>query len=94
MDIEDEMLRFIVQLLAGRVLRKCKPTEVPIVAVDLAAQEKDEKSYNWCLYLLNQFMEDYVGAQENNQLFHYSWLLVLITFVSWEEPKHNKFLPV
>jgi hypothetical protein len=39
-------------------------------------------------------MEECVGAQEHNQPFHYSWLLVLIAFVSWKEPKHNEFLPV
>jgi hypothetical protein len=36
-EIEDKALRFIVQLLARRVLRKCRPTEVPAAAVELAA---------------------------------------------------------
>lgn len=80
-DIEDEALQFTIQLLAGCVLRKYRPTEVPAVAMELITQEKDEKLYNWCLYLLNQFMEDYVGAHENNHPFHYSWLLVLMAFV-------------
>lgn len=93
-DIEDEALRFTVQLLVGWVLRKCRPTKVPATVVDLAAQEKDGKPYNWCLYLLNQFMEDCTGAQEHNQPLHYSWMLVLLTFVMWKETKHNTFLPV
>lgn len=52
-DIKDDVLRFTVQLLAGHVLRKCRPTKVPTTAVDLAACAKEGKYYNWCLYLLN-----------------------------------------
>ena len=45
-DIKDEALRFTVQLLVGRVLRKCRPTKVPTIAVEVVAQEKDGKPYN------------------------------------------------
>ena len=34
-DIQDQALRFIVQLLAGQVLRKFQPNEVPPRAIDL-----------------------------------------------------------
>ena len=34
-DIHDQALRFIVQLLAGHILRKCRPNQVPIVAIEL-----------------------------------------------------------
>jgi hypothetical protein len=94
LDIEDEALMFTVQLLARHVLRKCRPTKVPTAAMELATSTKEEKPYNWCLYLLNQLMEDCVGTQEHNQPFHYSWLLVLIAFVKWKELKHSEFLPV
>ena len=73
---------------------KCRPIEVPVAAVELAACAKEGKQYNWCLYLLNQFMEDCISAQEHNQLFHYSWLLVLIAFVTWKESKNSEFIPV
>ena len=39
-------------------------------------------------------MEDCVGAQEYNQPLHYSWLLVLMAFVMWKEPKYSEFLSV
>lgn len=44
--IEDEMLRFIVQLLDGHVLRKWRPTKVPTTTVDLEAFAKEGKPYN------------------------------------------------
>lgn len=93
-DIEDETPRFTVQLLVGHVLRKCRPTEVLAAVVELATCAKEGKQYNWCLYLLNQFMADCIGTQENNQPFHYSWLLVLLEFLMWKEPKHSEFLHV
>lgn len=36
-DIEDEALRFTVQLLVGHVLRKCRPNEVPATTIELTA---------------------------------------------------------
>ena len=39
-------------------------------------------------------MEDYKVAQEHNHLFHCSWLLVLMAFVTWKEQKHMQFLIV
>ena len=51
--IEDDIVRFIVQLLAKRLLRTCRPTEVPATVVDLAHCVKEGVEYNWSLYLLN-----------------------------------------
>jgi hypothetical protein len=62
-DIKDEALRFTVQFLDGCVLRRCRPTKVPVAVVELAAYAKEGKQYNLFLYLLNQFMEDCAGAQ-------------------------------
>lgn len=91
-DIEDHTLRFTVQLLAGRVLRKCRPNEVPAGVVDLTLHAKDGKPYNWCLYLLNQLMDDCRATQERNQFFHYSWLLIIMAFVTWKEMNHSQFV--
>ena len=63
-------------------------------AIDLATHSKEGKQYNWCLYLLDQFMGDCKAAQESNQLFHYSWLIILMAFVTWKEPSHTQFLTV
>ena len=42
-DIQNQALRFTVQLLAGWVLRKCQPNEVLTRAIDLVAQAKEGK---------------------------------------------------
>lgn len=42
-DIEDRALQFTVQLLVGRVLRKCRPNEVPTWAIDLSTHVKEGK---------------------------------------------------
>ena len=64
--IEDDMVQFTIQLLAGRLLRTCHPTEVPAIVVDLAHCVKEGVEYNWSLYLLNQFIEDCKAAQETS----------------------------
>ena len=42
-DIEDHALRFTIQLLPGRVLRKCRPNEVPTREIDLVMHVKEGK---------------------------------------------------
>lgn len=39
-------------------------------------------------------MDDCKVVQESNQQFHYTWLLILMTFVTWNEPSHTQFLTV
>ena len=41
---------------------------------------------NWLTYLLNELLEDAADAQEKGNILNYSWLLILISFVAWEEP--------
>ena len=60
--------------------------------IELADTARDGVQYNWVLYLLNQFTEDYIAAQDQNQPFHYAWLLILIGFVGWKESKQGIFL--
>ena len=64
--IEDDMVWFTVQLLAGRLLHTCRPTEVPATVVDLDHYVKEGVEYNWSLYLLNQFIEDCKAVQETS----------------------------
>ena len=89
--IEDKPLWFTVQLLAGWVLRKCKPNQVSGPAIELADTAKDGVQYNWALYLFHQFTDDCIAAQDHNQLFHYAWMLILIGLVGWKEPKQGIF---
>lgn len=37
-------------------------------------------------------MKDCIAVQDQNQPFHYAWLLILIGFVGWKEPKQGIFL--
>ena len=37
-------------------------------------------------YLLNELLVDVEESQEKGTTFHYSWLLILISFVAWSEP--------
>ena len=41
---------------------------------------------NWSQSLLNELLKDVDEVQEKGSAFHYSWLLILISFVAWEEP--------
>ena len=47
---------------------------------------------NWSTFLVNDFMEYYKEAQEKSQLFHYTWLLILIVLVAWREMDEFQFL--
>ena len=60
--------------------------------IELADIARDGLQYNWALYLLNQFIEDCIATQDQNQPFHYAWLLILIGFVGWKEPNQGIFL--
>jgi hypothetical protein len=39
---------------------------------------------NWVKYLVNQLKLDYHEAQDQGYEFHFSWLMILITFTAWE----------
>ena len=47
---------------------------------------------NWSTFLVNDFMEYYKEVQEKSQLFHYTWLLILIVLVAWREMDEFQFL--
>jgi hypothetical protein len=45
----------------------------------------------WASYLVNQLEKNCREAQDQVYEFHFSWLLILITFISWEMPKGVTF---
>jgi hypothetical protein len=49
---------------------------------------------NWVKYLVNQLELDCREAQDQGYEFHFSWLLILITFVAWEMPEGATFLDI
>jgi hypothetical protein len=42
---------------------------------------------------LKFFLEECKDAQDLGSEFHYSWLLILIALMGWQEPTYNLVLP-
>ena len=49
---------------------------------------------NWVQYLMNQLQLDCRGVQDQGYEFHFSWLLILITFIAWDMPEGATFLDI
>jgi hypothetical protein len=52
------------------------------IVVDLAGKCVECIQMNWAKYLVNQMELDYREAQDHGYEFHFSWFLILITFVA------------
>jgi hypothetical protein len=91
-DINDPLTRFATRLLGCKLTRKCRKEEVPMRVVAATTQCVKGSSMIWAPYLLNFFLEDCKDAQYWGSEFHYSWLLILIALVGWQEPTYNVFL--
>jgi hypothetical protein len=72
------------QLITGKLVRKNRPTQVTGFVVDLAGKCIEGLQMNWVSYLVNQLEQDCREAQDQGYEFHFSWLLILITFIAWE----------
>jgi hypothetical protein len=46
---------------------------------------------NWDNDLVNELEKDCCKAQDFGYEFHYSWLIILITFVTWKMPEGSTF---
>jgi hypothetical protein len=46
---------------------------------------------NWASYLVNQLEKYFQKVQDQGYEFHFSWLLILITFIAWEMPEGATF---
>jgi hypothetical protein len=51
--------------------------------VDLTGKCVEGMQMNWVSYLVNDLEKDYCEAQDQGYEFHFSWLLVLIAFVTF-----------
>jgi hypothetical protein len=79
------------KILACKLLRKCRREEVPAGVVAVAAQCAEGTTVSWAPYLLNLFLDDCKDAQDLGTEFHYSWLITLIAFMGWKEPRYVVF---
>ena len=84
--IQEKNIRFAAEILACKIMRKCRPTKVPAPVTRIAINCAEGYSYNWAAYIAKEFLEDARDAQEKGRPFHYSWLIVLIALVGWKEP--------
>jgi hypothetical protein len=91
-DINDPATKFSTNLMACKLLRKCRKEEAPTGVIEVVVQCAKGVVLSWAPYLLNQFLIDCRDAQDNGTKFHYSWLLILIALVGWKEPKFSSFL--
>jgi hypothetical protein len=82
--IQNGAVHLACQLIAGKMVRKNRPTQVTGFVVDLAGKCVEGLQMNWVKYLVNQLELDCREAQDQGYEFHFSWLLILITFVAWE----------
>jgi len=81
--INNVVTSFTEKLMAFKLLRKCRKEEALAGVIEVSVQCTKGVMFRWEPYLLNQFLIDYMDAQDNGTDFHYSWLLILITFVGW-----------
>jgi hypothetical protein len=87
-------MRLECQLIAGNIVRKNIPMWVTGFVVDLTGKCMEGLQMNWVKYLVNQLELDYHEAQDQDYVFHFRWLLILITFVSWEMLEGATFLEI
>jgi hypothetical protein len=89
--ISDDCVKFAMQVLACKLLRKCRRDQVPAGAITVTEKCVEGVQMNWETFLVNQFQIDYREAQDRGMEFHYAWLLILIALVAWREPKTHNF---
>jgi hypothetical protein len=78
-------------LIVGKLVHKNRPTQVIRFVVNLARKCAEGLQMNWAQYLVNQLELDCREAQDQGYEFHFSWLLILINFITWELPEGATF---
>jgi hypothetical protein len=90
--IESGAVCLACQLIAGMLTCKNRPTQVSGFVVDLAGKCAKGQQMNWEKYLVNQLEVDCREASDQGHEFHFSWLVILISFVTWELSEGSTFL--
>jgi hypothetical protein len=89
--IQDGTVCLAFQLITGKLVRKNRPTQVTGFVVDLAGKCIEGVQMNWASYLVNELEKDCREAQDQGYEFHFSWLLILIAFFTWDMPEGATF---
>ena len=61
--IQEQHIHFAAELLSCKVIRKCRPTEVPAPVIRIAINYAEGYHYNWAEYVAKEFLEDTRDAQ-------------------------------
>ena len=92
--IQDGAMRLACQLIVGMLVRKNHPTQVTGFVVYLIGKCVEGMQMNWASYLDNELEKNYREAQDQGYEIHFSWLLVLMAFVTWKMLEGETFLEV
>jgi hypothetical protein len=84
-------MRLACQLIIGNLVRNKHPIQVTRFVVDLAGKCVKGMQMNWESYLVNELEKDCREAQDQGYEFHFSWLLILIEFFTWEMMEGETF---
>jgi hypothetical protein len=82
--IQDGAVHLDCQLIASKIVRKNRPTQVTGFVVDLMGKCVEGMQMNWVSYLVNELEKDCCEAQDQGYEFHFNSLLILIAFVTWD----------
>ena len=81
------MVRLAAKILSCKQLGNMRHIECTTRAIEIMEQCAVGVIFNWSQYLLNELIDDAKQAQvEDKAKFHYSWLLILISFSLWSDP--------
>jgi hypothetical protein len=89
--IQRDVVCLSCQLIIGKIFHKNRPTQVTGFVVEIAGKCAEGLQMNWAKYLVNQLELDCREAQDLGYELHFSWLLILITFITWDMPEGVTF---
>jgi hypothetical protein len=92
--IHNGAVRLAHHLITRNLVRKNRPKQVTGFVVDLTGKCVERLQINWAKYLVNQLELDCREAQNQGYEFHFSRLLILIAFTTWEMPEGVTFLDI
>jgi hypothetical protein len=92
--IQNGVVCLAFQLIVGKLVRNNRPMQVMGFVIDLTGKCVEGLQMNWASYLVKQLETYCCEAQDQGYEFHFSWLLILITFTYWEMSKGATFLEI
>ena len=94
--INNYTIYFAAKVLESKLLHNMCPDQCTAGEIALYKICTEGVHINWCQFLLNELLQDAIDAHEKGRAFHYSWMLILISFIAWSDPPKYQgvYLPV